>query len=87
MVSAGHENPLELWLEAFNTAAKGGTNGIAAYSEESTPDNAFKVKSKTSSILKTIVLKDSKCHCPLKMHDSKYSLCTLNVEKCSGLKK
>lgn len=44
MVSAGHENPLELWLEAFNTAAKGGANGIAAYSEESTPDNVFKVK-------------------------------------------
>lgn len=41
LMKQGDDNPLELWLEAFQTAAKNGPAGIAEYSEEATPDNVF----------------------------------------------
>jgi hypothetical protein len=44
LVSSGLENPLQLWLDTFNSLSRGGPGRIAAYTEEATPDNVFKVK-------------------------------------------
>ena len=44
LVSSGLENPLQLWLDTFNCLSRGGPGRIAAYTEEATPDNVFKVR-------------------------------------------
>jgi hypothetical protein len=43
LVSAGHENPAEVWRKTFDKLSEGDPDKIAAYTDEATPDNVFKV--------------------------------------------